>query len=718
VGQVGPAETDNGRTYWEDGSIRYTPDPDFHGTDSFTYTVTDGLAEDTGTVTVTVNSVNDAPVAFNDAFTGNSSVAALPPAPPNTAVIRIDVLANDIDYDGSGLTVGALQAPGSVAISADKRAVEWSVPLNSTAQVEFTYQAKDDEGALSSMVTVEAWAYPITAIPDPPPPPTVVTAADAFAVGGDDVTTGNVRANDTGGKFAVLRTHPAGTRVDSFGFDGSVELTPTLARADASFEYALFSADGKESPTGTVYLSNVNLTIYHGQYTDKSKPVSELNERVLQGGAAGGNPLIPAFKATGAFTVANLNDSDVNGHQDNEDNDVPANPNFPGSGEVDLMKLVLNKPTPIAGKNTVTLTVSSSSTPGVVPAVKLWKVPTKGNQPVPVDQKTGQVLGQNGQPGFPVNAIPDALWVEFTGISIAVADVSIKMEYAGASDTVNATGIWTKRVQDSPYWPDGYFMNTGTALPEDADARRMRNLFTEGGSALGQVDNKAIPVTKSRGGVNVTLNRTANNELSKFTTMPAGLTPFVTLGIVSFDVTRSNEGEFSIVSSQYPQGTPPTYYPPLPRWLDVANDEHPFASEDNDNDLVWGNGSTATDNLYSFDSPGFRPWYSTPAGMTPAGVKVWYPNAANEWVMYDFVSRDNFFDFVRIKTGTQAWASGAGVQGSRASVYYYWHSMMHLRPAAGGPPYTTTRFNDPATPPGKTENEIAPGLINVDLIGG
>src|SRR5581483_1369803 len=139
--------------------------PDFHGTDSFTYTVTDGLAEDTGTVTVTVNSVNDAPVAFNDAFTGNSSVAALPPAPPNTAVIRIDVLANDIDYDGSGLTVGALQAPGSVAISADKLAGEWSVPLNSTAQVEFTYHAKDDEGALSSMVTVEAWAYPITAIP-------------------------------------------------------------------------------------------------------------------------------------------------------------------------------------------------------------------------------------------------------------------------------------------------------------------------------------------------------------------------------------------------------------------------------------------------------------------------------------------------------------------------------------------------------------------------
>ncbi|MEP4885266.1 MAG: FG-GAP-like repeat-containing protein, partial [Alphaproteobacteria bacterium] len=45
-----------------DGSFVYTPGEDFNGSDSFTYTLVDGNgATDTGTVSVTVNAVNDAP---------------------------------------------------------------------------------------------------------------------------------------------------------------------------------------------------------------------------------------------------------------------------------------------------------------------------------------------------------------------------------------------------------------------------------------------------------------------------------------------------------------------------------------------------------------------------------------------------------------------------------------------------------------------------------
>jgi len=45
-----------------DGGLTYTPDPDFHGTDSFTYTVSDGTATATADVSVTVRPVNDPPV--------------------------------------------------------------------------------------------------------------------------------------------------------------------------------------------------------------------------------------------------------------------------------------------------------------------------------------------------------------------------------------------------------------------------------------------------------------------------------------------------------------------------------------------------------------------------------------------------------------------------------------------------------------------------------
>lgn len=39
--------------------ILYTPAPDFFGTDTFTYTITDGVLTDTAVVTVTVLPIDD-----------------------------------------------------------------------------------------------------------------------------------------------------------------------------------------------------------------------------------------------------------------------------------------------------------------------------------------------------------------------------------------------------------------------------------------------------------------------------------------------------------------------------------------------------------------------------------------------------------------------------------------------------------------------------------
>lgn len=54
-----------------DGSFIYTPEPDFHGMDSFTYEIADSAgATDTATVTITINSVIDALI---DVKPGNGS---------------------------------------------------------------------------------------------------------------------------------------------------------------------------------------------------------------------------------------------------------------------------------------------------------------------------------------------------------------------------------------------------------------------------------------------------------------------------------------------------------------------------------------------------------------------------------------------------------------------------------------------------------------------
>ena len=60
------------------GTFTYTPNANFNGTDSFVYQVTDGNGGSTqATVNITVNSINDDPVAANDAFSTGEDTACL-----------------------------------------------------------------------------------------------------------------------------------------------------------------------------------------------------------------------------------------------------------------------------------------------------------------------------------------------------------------------------------------------------------------------------------------------------------------------------------------------------------------------------------------------------------------------------------------------------------------------------------------------------------------
>ena len=55
-----------------DGSFSYTPNLNYNGSDSFTYKANDGkLDSNIVTVNITVNPVNNAPVAVNDSYNTN-----------------------------------------------------------------------------------------------------------------------------------------------------------------------------------------------------------------------------------------------------------------------------------------------------------------------------------------------------------------------------------------------------------------------------------------------------------------------------------------------------------------------------------------------------------------------------------------------------------------------------------------------------------------------
>jgi uncharacterized repeat protein (TIGR01451 family) len=100
--------TDNGG-----GSFTYQAPANYFGTQGFTYDVTDGLATVTGTVTITISNLPDAPDTQDDAYSTQRDTALVEPAP--------GVLANDSDYDGDPL-VAALASPptdGGVVLNGD-----------------------------------------------------------------------------------------------------------------------------------------------------------------------------------------------------------------------------------------------------------------------------------------------------------------------------------------------------------------------------------------------------------------------------------------------------------------------------------------------------------------------------------------------------------------------------------------------------------------------
>lgn len=119
-----------------DGSFTYTPAPDYNGEDSFTYKANDGAADSNeATVTITVNAVNDAPVANDDSATTDQ----------NTAV-TIDVLDNDTDVDGDALTVTIETEPGNgEAVVNGDGTVTYTPDEDFTGEDSFTYIVSDGE---------------------------------------------------------------------------------------------------------------------------------------------------------------------------------------------------------------------------------------------------------------------------------------------------------------------------------------------------------------------------------------------------------------------------------------------------------------------------------------------------------------------------------------------------------------------------------------------
>ncbi|HGS5148653.1 TPA: tandem-95 repeat protein [Vibrio parahaemolyticus] len=127
-----------------DGTVTYTPNDNYHGTDSFTYIVTSGGVSESTTVSVDVTPVNDAPVAKDDIATTQEDT-----------VVTIDVLPNDTDVDGDKLSIQSVTVPeaqGKVEIVDGK--LVFTPAENFNGHAEITYTVTDGQLTDEAKVTV------------------------------------------------------------------------------------------------------------------------------------------------------------------------------------------------------------------------------------------------------------------------------------------------------------------------------------------------------------------------------------------------------------------------------------------------------------------------------------------------------------------------------------------------------------------------------------
>lgn len=126
----------NGTVNATGANVVYTPDQDFFGSDSFRFEASDGsLTSNEATVTITVNPLNDPPVA-----NGNTIVIV-----KNTPT---DILLTGADVEGSTLTFTVTTLPAHGTISASGATVTYTPETDYTGGDSFTFVASD--GDLSS----------------------------------------------------------------------------------------------------------------------------------------------------------------------------------------------------------------------------------------------------------------------------------------------------------------------------------------------------------------------------------------------------------------------------------------------------------------------------------------------------------------------------------------------------------------------------------------
>lgn len=111
-------------------NLTYTPDANYHGPDAFTFRVSDGTHSSTAVISITVQSVNDAPVAAGASFVTNED------AP-------LGITLGGADTDGDPLTFIIVTPPSLGTLTGSGASRTYTPAANASGNDSFVYAVSD-----------------------------------------------------------------------------------------------------------------------------------------------------------------------------------------------------------------------------------------------------------------------------------------------------------------------------------------------------------------------------------------------------------------------------------------------------------------------------------------------------------------------------------------------------------------------------------------------
>ncbi|HSG62016.1 MAG TPA: Ig-like domain-containing protein [Pseudomonadales bacterium] len=142
----------NGSVSLVGDNILYTPNRHFFGNDNFSYSVSDGRGGSAmANVNVTINSINDAPVAVSDSASTDAGTS-----------VTIAVLNNDSDIDGDTLHIVLATTASNGTVSIMGNMLSYTPNAGFVGNDSFDYQISDGNLLATATVTVAVQSIALT----------------------------------------------------------------------------------------------------------------------------------------------------------------------------------------------------------------------------------------------------------------------------------------------------------------------------------------------------------------------------------------------------------------------------------------------------------------------------------------------------------------------------------------------------------------------------